>query len=709
MQPGRKLPSTLEILLKWVLGGLFAVNLVLVVPAFASGLGLDLPGRFLEWVDPAMLLSGGSKVADDVLGALEVNAADIAVQPQTIAGVESNFIVSVYAPMAATPTPILIDDDGPVPAATGQEASPTTTSDQPEAPTATQPLDGTQSSDLTASSSIVAALTSTAAAVSSPTPTPSYSQTSAPTSSGTLYSSPTATPTGTKTPTQWASSTSAPSTTHTPIRTNTSTLPPTTAPSRTPTPTRTRTPTRTVPPTFSPARTSTPTLTKTATPSRTPTASRTPTYTPTQPTPTPVPDGNFYVSTSGNDNNPGTSAQPWRTIRKAASIVGPGSTVIVLPGDYPERVQVSRSGAEGSRIVFTAQGNVTMLGFTIKADYISIVGFDISNTASSSADAIGIYVMGSFCDIEDNYIHFATQGGIMLWANSGEYARTSNCIVRNNRLYRNGMMGISVMGQDHLIEDNEIWGTIQYHPNWNNPPSWVDADGITFFGSGHTIRHNYIHDIHYGIPENPNPHIDCFQTFGGDKIAGHDILFDGNYCDNPDTLPELSLAGKAFQVEGGAYNLVIRNNVTVSNLVAIFKSSHYITIVNNTFIGNPDSEFSQGIQLKDSPDITIENNIFAYQENGTGSIWPDSASQSGLTAGYNCVYRSQGDPWRAPDPNDIWGIDPQFVDEGEGDYHLQSGSPCIDTGYDFGDTVPKDFDGNHRPQGSGYDIGAYEH
>ena len=459
------------------------------------------------------------------------------------------------------------------------------------------------------------------------------------------------------------------------------------------------------------------TSTFTTTPSSTITATATSTV---QATPSPSPsqagvsptagtDKTHYVATNGDDTDPGTSGQPWRTIQKAASSMGPGSTVIVLPGDYPERVQVTHSGASGSPITFKAQGTVTMKGFTVKADYISIVGFDISNTASSSADAIGIYVMGSFCDIEDNYIHFATQGGIMLWANSGEYARTSNCIVRNNRLYRNGMMGISVMGQDHLIEDNEIWGTIQYHPNWNNPPSWVDADGITFFGSGHTIRHNYIHDIHYGIPENPNPHIDCFQTFGGDKIAGHDILFDGNYCDNPDTLPELSLAGKAFQVEGGAYNLVIRNNVTVSNLVAIFKSSHDITIVNNTFIGNPDSEFSQGIQLKDSPDITIENNIFAYQENGTGSIWPDSASQSGLTAGYNCVYRSQGDPWRAPDPNDIWGIDPQFVDEGEGDYHLQSGSPCIDTGYDFGDTVPKDFDGNHRPQGSGYDIGAYEH
>ncbi|HLC04253.1 MAG TPA: hypothetical protein VJK02_14550, partial [Anaerolineales bacterium] len=87
MQPGRKRPSTLETLLKWVLGALFAVNLLLVVPAFASGLGVDIPERFLAWVDPGMLFSGGSKVADDLLGVLKVGEAGSAVEPETIAWV----------------------------------------------------------------------------------------------------------------------------------------------------------------------------------------------------------------------------------------------------------------------------------------------------------------------------------------------------------------------------------------------------------------------------------------------------------------------------------------------------------------------------------------------------------------------------------------------------------------------------------------------
>ncbi|PYM15850.1 MAG: hypothetical protein DME18_03155, partial [Verrucomicrobia bacterium] len=37
----------------------------------------------------------------------------------------------------------------------------------------------------------------------------------------------------------------------------------------------------------------------------------------------------FHVSPSGNDNNPGTQAQPFREIRKAITAVTPGDTALV--------------------------------------------------------------------------------------------------------------------------------------------------------------------------------------------------------------------------------------------------------------------------------------------------------------------------------------------------------------------------------------------
>ena len=50
-------------------------------------------------------------------------------------------------------------------------------------------------------------------------------------------------------------------------------------------------------------------------------------------------------------------------------------------------------------------------------------------------------------------------------------------------------------------------------------------------------------------------------------------------------------------------------------------------------------------------------------------------------------------------------LDPGF--EGNEDYHLLPSSPCIDAGVKT--YIDVDIDGNKRPQGSGYDIGAYEY
>jgi len=55
------------------------------------------------------------------------------------------------------------------------------------------------------------------------------------------------------------------------------------------------------------------------------------------------------------------------------------------------------------------------------------------------------------------------------------------------------------------------------------------------------------------------------------------------------------------------------------------------------------------------------------------------------------------------------GYKPMFVSSSTPyDFHLQSGSPAIDAGLTLSQ-VPYDFDGTARPQGSAYDIGAYEY
>jgi hypothetical protein len=59
----------------------------------------------------------------------------------------------------------------------------------------------------------------------------------------------------------------------------------------------------------------------------------------------------FYVSTSGDDANPGTLSAPVRTIQHAANLATPGSTVYVRGGTYEERVTVNVSGNAGDGFI----------------------------------------------------------------------------------------------------------------------------------------------------------------------------------------------------------------------------------------------------------------------------------------------------------------------------------------------------------------------
>ena len=393
------------------------------------------------------------------------------------------------------------------------------------------------------------------------------------------------------------------------------------------------------------------------------------------PKPTSTPESIYFVDSDlGSDVNPGSQAQPWKTIQKAANTAFAGDTVMVIAGNYAERVNVTRAG-----IVFQANGHVTMQGFTISANNVTVNGFYITDTPGIGNDGHGFYISGSNCVIENNHIYYATRGGIRFTPS------TSGCIVKNNKFERNSQYGIEIHGTNHLVEGNEIWGTIQYHPTWTNPPDWVDADGISFFGSGHIIRNNYIHDIYYGIPENINPHIDCFQTFSDTTYheVATNILMEGNTCINQDAQTALE-KGNGFMIgggdlaSGGASNLIIRNNLIIAyrGLFATYTSN--LTITNNTFVGkipqtNGLDEY--GLFLQNVANALIQNNIF-YNIVGT------SCNIHGGTSNGNLFYITPGEGYLrcSPIESDLWNINPLFINPSAGDYHLQAGSPAIDAG-----------------------------
>jgi hypothetical protein len=70
----------------------------------------------------------------------------------------------------------------------------------------------------------------------------------------------------------------------------------------------------------------------------------------------------FYVSTTGDDSNPGTLAEPFATVQHAVDGMGPGDTCYIRGGTYHEAVDLSLvSGSEGSPITLTRYGDEKVL------------------------------------------------------------------------------------------------------------------------------------------------------------------------------------------------------------------------------------------------------------------------------------------------------------------------------------------------------------
>src|ERR1700733_16049499 len=115
----------------------------------------------------------------------------------------------------------------------------------------------------------------------------------------------------------------------------------------------------------------------------------------------------FYVSTAGDDANPGTPAKPWRTVQHAADTARAGSTVNVRGGVYEERVSINSSGnASDGFITFRSYPGETAIldaGHLVpegrsgiltihNQSYVRIEGFEISNyrTAEHRLAPLGI-------------------------------------------------------------------------------------------------------------------------------------------------------------------------------------------------------------------------------------------------------------------------------------------------------------------------------
>jgi hypothetical protein len=204
----------------------------------------------------------------------------------------------------------------------------------------------------------------------------------------------------------------------------------------------------------------------------------------------------YYVSTTGNDSNPGTMSLPWLTIQHAANTVTAGATVYVAGGVYNESVNFPASGTASAPITFqsypgqtavidgtglscctsnpTSSGNETQgLINIVNQNYVIVSGFEIRNftTGKAAYTAAGIWITGSGTGIQllNNLVHNITT--------SSE---------KNGNAF-----GISVYGTSQTpITQLVISGNEVYDLKTGDSES-VNVDGnVTYF----KITNNLVHD-----------------------------------------------------------------------------------------------------------------------------------------------------------------------------------------------------------------------
>jgi hypothetical protein len=354
----------------------------------------------------------------------------------------------------------------------------------------------------------------------------------------------------------------------------------------------------------------------------------------------------YYVTPGGADTNDGSAAAPFATIQWAADIVNPGDTVVIRDGVYTSpRAEVVRVDRSG-----TAEQWIT---FRAENEW------------------------GAVLDGQD----FATAQGVLLADGTG-YLRFEGLQIRNT------------LGSGFAAGENthDIYYYRNLLHNIGRVCSDAMGDHVGFRDKKTSIRMVYDSNVLYSI--------------GRLHLSPGCVPFTTNYQNHDDGM---SLRGHGVTI--------------INNVFSGFRSGWAIQsadgasdwlIANNTFSQPNPNRRGQIILWRANTNFTIANNIF-YEPQDAAVVLSPCSSKTNVVVRNNIstadmVYDADTGRNRCQQvqvTQNRVSTDPHLVDPDRLNFRLMEDSPAIDIA-DPSVAAIVDHDGSPRPQGKGYDIGAFE-
>ncbi len=385
--------------------------------------------------------------------------------------------------------------------------------------------------------------------------------------------------------------------------------------------------------------------------------------------------------------------QKYTAIQRAVNAAKAGDTVWVFDGTYAG-IQITESGTSAAPIVVKALGSQAVItrggptGDGVRFEDVSNVtveGFTIQNPPQRCVAARGATAGAPMRNLT---VRGITCSGAGL---EGFYlSQVSNSLFENNLISRSGRAGQSRAHGLYLANAGSKGTTIRGNRIFNNtnPESnGIHANGDLSVGGGGIISRLVVEgNVIYGNGQS-GVNLDGVQ----DSLFRNNLVF-----------ANARHAFRAYQIDGG-------------------QGPRGLVLVNNTFLTLPSGGWA--IKLTESRGGHVAfNNILLSDSPSGGSVCLDNAT--GLQSSHNIVgARFSRDneasimtlsQWQAQghDASSLSSSPAElFVSAETLDFRLRPGAAAIDRGAPSLSAIAApgvDIQGQARPQGAGYDMGAYE-